>query len=224
MKQWERALRQILYSYFEEDQRFMSQRAISENCWVSIGTVNLLVKKLEQLGAIEIRPQGFRIIDLPRALLYWANTRSFHQDVVGRIPTSKPVEEIERHMPPGSAVTCFSAFRRRFGRVPQEYNQVHVYGNSEQIRKLFPGTGGELSEIVVLQPDRHLTRLSENGVVPFAQMYVDLWQTGQAGKPYIDELNASVRRVEVGALRGIIQRTRRIRTKEQTPPSEGTNR
>ena len=210
MKKWERALLQILYSYFEKDQRFMSQKRIAENCGISIGSVNLLIKKLNQLGAIEIRPQGFRIIDVPRILLYWANTRSFYQDIIGRVSTSTSVEEIEKHLPAGFALTCFSAFKRKFRKVLHEYDQIYVYGSMERLRKMFRDTADvKPNEIIVLKPDHHLMTLSHQGAVPFAQMYVDLWQIGSAGKPYIDELNARIHWIEVGTIRGIIRRTRK---------------
>lgn len=53
MKKGERVLREILHRFYERNERFMSQKALAEACGVSLGTVNPLVRKLAQLGAIE---------------------------------------------------------------------------------------------------------------------------------------------------------------------------
>ena len=39
----------------------------------------------------------------------------------------------------------------------------------------------------VLAPDEHLMRLSENGVAPPVQIYVDLWQLGALGSRFVQE-------------------------------------
>lgn len=208
MKKWERTLRQMLYQYFEEDQRFMSQAKIAKECEVSLGSVNFVVKKMNRLGAVEIKPQGFRISDVSRILLYWANNRDIHQDVSGEISTSTIVEEIEKHIPSGCAITCFSAFKSKFGKTFHLYRQVYVYADFERIKKMFEARTGP-NRITVLRPDQHLLKLTQNKIVPFAQMYVDLWQIGNLGKRYISDLNVRIRSREVGTIRGIIQRTRK---------------
>ena len=209
MKKWERTLRQILYQYFEEDQRFMSQTKIAKKCEVSIGSVNFIVKKLNRLGAIEIKPQGFRVSDASRILLYWANNRDIYQDISGEILTSISVEDIEKHLPLRCAMTCFSAFKFKFRKTFHLYKQIHVYADFERIKKMFEAAGAGPNRLIILRPDPHLLKLSQNKTVPFAQMYVDLWQVGNPGKRYISDLNAQIRSREIGTIRGIIRRTRK---------------
>ena len=66
MKKNQRVLREMLYRTYERGERFMSQKTLAHVCGLSLGTVNPLVSKLEQIGAIEKKPMGFRITDARR--------------------------------------------------------------------------------------------------------------------------------------------------------------
>jgi hypothetical protein len=208
VKKWERALRQILYLFYERNVRFMNQKAIAEVCGISLGTVNPLVKKLDGLGAVQRKPLGFRVSDVGRVLLYWANTRDLERDVVLRINTDLPVEKIEGDLPPGSLLTGYSAFRARFGGAPGGYREIHVYAAPPGIKRRFSQEPRGENSIVVLKPDEHLSKVSGEGIVPIGQMYVDLWQLGTPAKAFVDYLNSKMRLIEIGTLKGIIRRTR----------------
>jgi DNA-binding MarR family transcriptional regulator len=208
VKKWERVLRQILYLFYEEDVRFMNQKAIAEACGVSLGSVNPVMKKLDQLGAIEKKPLGFRISDIGRAILYWANVRDLAQDITLRINTGLPAEEIEEDLPRNSILTAYSAFRRKFDKVAEPYREIHVYANVADIRRKFERKPGTTNTIIVLKPDSHLSDLSKGGIVPIGQMYVDLWQLGTPAKTLIDYLNTKMKLIEMGTLKEVIRRAK----------------
>lgn len=208
MKKGERVLRQILYLFYERNERFMSQKAIAEACEISLGTVNPIINRIDQLGAIEKKPLGFRISDASRILMYWANYRNLRGDVIYTASTNLPPEEIEGDLPRGSILTAYSGFRTKSGEVPAAYHEVYIYADPSEIKKRFPKTRGHRNNIVVLKPDEHLSQLSKDGIAPLGQIYVDLWQLGEPAKIFVDRLAAQIRLMEVGALKGIIERTR----------------
>lgn len=218
MRKWERIPRQILYRYLEEDVRFMRQIEIARECGIALGSVNRLLKKLERLGGIEIKPQGFRVTDITRILLFWANRRDLHSDIQLVWPTSTPVKAIERTRD-GHIFTCFSAFKFRIGKSLREYTQVYLYGDPKRIQRLFHRSQEKINEIFVLEPEPHLASLSHHGVVPLGQLFVDLWQVGEAGKPWVDYLRKRIEHAEIGAIRGIIRRMKERSPKVPAAPN-----
>lgn len=208
MKKGERVLRQILYLFYERNERFMSQKALAEACRISLGTVNPIMSRIDQLGAIEKKPLGFRVGDATRILMYWANHRNLQDDIIYTGSATSPLEEIEGDLPHGSILTAYSGFMAKFGEVPATYQDVYVYADPAEIKKRFPKKRGYRNNIVVLKPDDHLSGLSKDGIAPLGQIYVDLWQLGEPAKIFVDELATRMRFMEVGTLKGIIKRTR----------------
>lgn len=208
MKKGERVLRETLHRFYERNERFMSQKALADACGLSLGTVNPVVRKLGQLGAIEKKPLGFRVSDPMRILLYWANTRNLIDDVVYSTRAHLSAEELEVGVPRGTILTAYSGFKTRFGEAPVDYREVYVYASPANVRRKFPPARGYRRNLFVLKPDEHLERLSEGGAAPLAQIYVDLWQLGEPAKKFVDELEARLRLAEVGALREVIKKTR----------------
>lgn len=208
MKKGERVLREILYRFYELGERFMSQKALAESCKLSLGSVNPVVRRIEQLGTIEKKPLGFRITDVMRILLYWASKRNLARDIVYSASSTLSAAEIEEGLPRGSILTAYSGFKARFGEIPADYHEIYVYADPAEIERRFPKTRGRRRNLLVLKPDEHLSRLSRDGIAPLAQIYVDLWQLGEPAKIFVDALDARMRLTEVGALRGIIKRIR----------------
>jgi hypothetical protein len=71
----------------------------------------------------------------------------------------------------------------------------------------------------VLEPEPHLASLSHHGVVPLGQLFVDLWQVGEAGKPWVDYLRKRIEHAEIGAIRGIIRRMKERSPKVPAAPN-----
>jgi hypothetical protein len=63
------------------------------------------------------------------------------------------------------------------------------------------------NNLFVLMPDDHLKRLSEGGVAPLAQIYVDLWQLGALASRFVEELD---RKLASAALRGLEEVTKTL--------------
>lgn len=131
---------------------------------------------------------GFRLVDPKRALLYWAITRELGKDIAYTTFFPGKVEELEAELPRGSILTAYSGFRARFRSTPADYEQVFVYADTNMIKRAFKPTSREKRNLFVLTPDEHLQRLSERGVAPLVQIYVDLWQLGAPASRFVEEL------------------------------------
>lgn len=206
MRKIDRVYREILHRFYSKGERFFNQKQLSEVCEISLGTINPLINKLEIFGAIERKPQGFRLIDPKRALISWAVTRDLAEDITYTTFVPAPLEELEGKLPRGSVLTAYSGYRVRFGSTPAEYNQVFVYAEAEEMQRAFKPTMRKRRNLIVLQPDVHLKRLSSNGAAPVVQLYVDLWQLGKPASRFVEELENKILSPHTRAL-GEVART-----------------
>ena len=191
MRKGDRAFREILYRVYEQGERFMSQKALARACGLSIGTVNLLIAKFERIGAVEKKPLGFRVIDPRKILLYWAGKRDLAKDIIYETYSPSSVAGIETQMPQGAILTSYSGYRLRFGEAPVDYDEVYVYADPREVRHRFPERLTHRKNIFVLGSDPHLKRRGVGGVVPLAQLYVDLWQLRAPADKFLEELDHS---------------------------------
>ncbi len=208
MKKGDRVFREILFRFYGRGERFMSQKALARACELSLGSVNPLIARLERLGAIEKKPLGFRVIDPKKILLYWASTRDLPRDVIYSTRSPLSTTGIEAQMPPGAILTGCSGYRVRFGDAPADYDEVYVYADPREVKRKFPAREAYRKNVFVLRSDPHLERLSEGGVVPLAQLYVDLWQLGAPANRFVDELDRKLELTQVGALEAMIRKVR----------------
>ena len=148
MRKIDRILREVLHRFYEGGERFFNQKGLAQTCGSPWGTVNPVIARLEQLGAIERRPLGFRLIDPKRALVYWAVTRELAKDTYTTFVPVKP-EELEADMPrrrcshrllglPPEAGSCAHRLRarirlRRCGRGEARV-QADLPGKTEPVR------------------------------------------------------------------------------------------
>lgn len=98
------------------------------------------------------------------------------------------IDELEAGLPHGAVLTAYSGFRTRLGSTPADYEQVFIYADADRIKRVFKPNGNKEKNLFVLAPDEHLMRLSERGVAPPVQIYVDLWQLGALGSRFVREL------------------------------------
>lgn len=178
MKKLDRVLREIMYRVYERNEFFMSQKSLAQTCGLSMDTVNRLVSKLDQFRSIEKKPLGFRVVEPKKILSYWAAIRKLTQDIVYSTYSPDSASEIEGDMPAGSIFTAFSGYRLRFKETPTNYEEVYVYADPDEMRKMFPESKAERRNIFVLRQDPHIERTSKNRAATLAQIYVDLWQIG----------------------------------------------
>lgn len=200
MRKIDRVLCEILHRFYEHGERFFNQKGLSATCKISLGTINPLIGRLEQLGAVERKPLGFRLIDPKRALLYWAVTRELGRDVAYTTFVPGRVDELEKELPKGSILTAYSGFRAKFKSIPADYEQVFVYADPAVIKRAFKPTSLEKRNLFVLSPDEHLQHLSESDVAPLVQVYVDLWQLGAPANRFVEELEREFAPAPIRAL------------------------
>ena len=143
-----------------------------------------------------------------KILLYWAGKRDLSKDIIYSTYSPSPVTSIEAQMSTGAIFTTYSGYRLRFGEAPVDYDEVYVYADSREVKRMFPKRVTHRKNIFVLSPDPHLKRVSEGGVAPLAQIYVDLWQLGRAADRFVDELDRKLELAGVGALKEMIRRVR----------------
>ncbi len=165
----ERVYRQVLFELLEKRKNFFSQKQLSEECEIAIGSVNHALNPLENSGAIEKKRMGFRIMNPKKILLYWASVRKLQRDIIYQTFADMPVTEIEKSMPE-VIFTAYSGYKLLFGFIPAEYSEVYVYGD-ERVMERFPPKKGK-PNIIVLRMDEHLRKFVQ---IPIAQLYADLW-------------------------------------------------
>jgi hypothetical protein len=209
MKKGNRVLRQILYAVYEQGESFMSQKTIARACGLSLGMVNLVVTKLEKIGTVEKKPLGFRVIDPKKILVYWASKRDLSKDVIYETFSPSSVQEIEAQTPPGAIFTGYSGYKRKFGITPADYDEVYVYADPQEIKRRFQLRKSYKRNLVVLGSDPHLKHVSEGGVAPLAQIYVDLWQMGRTANRFVNELDRKLELSQVRSLEAMVQRVQK---------------
>ena len=188
MRKLDRIPREILYRLHERGERFFQQRELAVTCELSVGTVNPFIKELMRLGAIEGKPQGFRVVDTSRLLTYWSVKRDLPKDITYTTYVPGRPREFESEMPSEAILTAYSGYRHKFGRTPTDYREVYVYADPEEMKRRFKPRPADKPNLFVLRFDDHLKRLSSDGVVPIAQLYVDLWQLGRPAGMFVKEL------------------------------------
>lgn len=178
MKKTNLALREILYRVYELNEPFMSQKSLAEACDLSPETVSRLAKKLNHFKAIKKKPQGFRVINPKKILEYWSATRNLHEDIAWSTYTAYSIDELEEEIPSNAIFTAYSGYQRKFGETPVPYETVYVYASEQKVKKRFSEPKAVERDLIILETDPHLKKLSENQIVPRAQLYADLWQIG----------------------------------------------
>jgi hypothetical protein len=165
--------REMLTASIENNQFDFKQLALSKKFGFSLSTVNNAIRPLSAIGAVEIAPRGFRLVDLKKALLYWATVRKFDKDVVYRTRVEESIGEIERSVPASAVFTCYTGYKFLFRDTPADYSEVYFYlpeEDLEEVERRFPEGRGP-ANIFVLTADKWLLE----GIVPKAQLFVDLW-------------------------------------------------
>lgn len=188
MRKIDRVPREILHRVNSRGDRFITQSSLAESCDLSPGTINPVITRLEWVGAVVRRPQGFRVVDEKKLLTYWSVKRDLPGDIEYSTYVPERPSELMSDLPNSVLYTGYSGYRRYMGEVPGRYVEVHAYGDAKKIEKLFPPRRGENPNLFIFEPDDHLTGLSRRGVVPISQLQVDLWWLGKLGDRLLENL------------------------------------
>lgn len=203
----EAVLREILCQVLYNN-NVIEQKQISVKLQVSIGLVNRIVKRLENIGAAYKTGRKYSIVSFKKILLYWASTRNLQRDIMYSTRVSMPVREIEKSLPDGMIFSAYSAFNYLFNEAPADYSEVWVYSSQEMIPEVterFPPVKLP-GNLYVLRPDMLLHENAvhcSNGknIVSIPQMYVDLWNIPSwYSKDYITLLERKMLEMKDGIL------------------------
>lgn len=192
MKKYERIYREILSGILDKKGRF-TQLELSKKCHVSIALVNRTVRGLYEIGAVEIFPMQFRVIDASKILFDWAAKRNIYKDINEKYCIDMKATEIEKSSP--FILTAYSAWRLISKSVPFEYNKVYVYvpKNEEGLLRIWlkdkPVKKGKENFFVIFTDDEHLVENSRKKIAPIPQIFVDTYSlSGLESKYFIKDI------------------------------------
>lgn len=166
---------ELLNRFVKDGEVKFKQLGLSKKFGFSLSTVNNAIRPLAGIGAIELGPRGFVLVDARKALLYWATTRRLERDIEYTTRDERGVVEIEKEVPSTAVFTCYSAYKFKYGDVPADYSEVYFYlpeDDMDEAKERFPERKGPANVFVL-----KLTRMLEvdEGMVMPPQLYVDLW-------------------------------------------------
>lgn len=176
MKQTELVYREILHQAIEEERFELTQSELSKKLMISLSIVNSAVKRLDAIGAVRILPRKFKVLNVRKALYFWASLRNLQKEIIFRKRIEASARDIERIMP-DVIFTAFTAYKLRFKDTPADYSEVYVYADGselEEIKKRISKfkSSEKNPNFFVLKKDKLLKGYKE---IPLAQIFVDLW-------------------------------------------------
>ncbi len=187
MKKHERIYREILIQILNKKERF-SQLELSKKCYVSLGLVNKTIKKLEEMGAVEIFPMQFHVLDASRIIWDWAAKRNIHKDISERYCLDMQTTKIEKSSP--FILTAYSGWRFVNKSIPFDYNHVYAYvpESQRELLKIWlkdkPIKNGRENFFIIFTKDEHLIKNSPKKTAPVPQIFVDLYSLSELESRY----------------------------------------
>jgi AraC-like DNA-binding protein len=179
---WREVLNQALTNKKIE----FSQKELAQKFGFSLSTIFNALKIPRQIGAIQVGARGFRLQNTEKFLYLWATQRNLERDVIYTTNVALNPQEIESAMPPGIIFGCYSAFRRKYGKTPADYDKVYVYADAKDlsvIKKRFPPKKGYVN-LIVISKDIYL-----GNEVSDVQIFVDIWNLKDwYAKEFLDAL------------------------------------
>jgi len=174
MKRVERVYCELLEKIIQDHINKTTQKQLSKDCAVSIGTVNYALKPLSQMGIIEKKQRSFKIINPKKLLLYWASKRNLTNEIIYAAFSKENTRKIELMMPP-CIFTAYSGYKHKFNDAPADYGEIYAYSDLVLVKKRFPLVKSNLNNIFILKKDSYIEKRSEDGVAPVSLIYADLW-------------------------------------------------
>lgn len=192
MKEYEKICREILIGVLKKKERF-TQLEVSKNCDVSIGLVNKTVRRLAEIGAIDIQQRQFRIIDSSKIIFDWAMRRNIKKDITEKYFIDKPITEIEKSLP--FILTAYSGWRLISKSIPFDYGEVYAYVPEKEknllelwLKENQPKKGRE-NVFIMITNDGHLIKNSTKKIAHISQIFVDIYSlSGLPTKYFIRDI------------------------------------
>lgn len=181
--------RAILYEAIENKKLEFTQKELAQRFDFSLSTVFNALKVPRQSGAIEATGRNFIVRDAEKFLYLWATERNLEKDKIYETKSNLSVKEMEGAMPPTVIFACYSAYEKKYGETPADYDKVYIYADTSalsEIKKRFPLKDG-YANLIVIKSDSAL--LSFGSVTPNVQTFVDLWNVKEwYAKPFLESL------------------------------------
>ena len=191
MKKGELVYNEILYNYYELNNRKLTQVYLSKELEISLSTVHNALKPLKEMNIIRTNPMNFTVLDPYKMLLFWATKRRLAADILYETRFEGSISEIENLMPDEVIFAAFSAFKFKFKDIPADYSEVYVYAEKKW-NKRFPERSGP-PNVIFLNKERILEKYGK--ITTIAQMFVDLWNINTwYAQEFIKKLEEMVRR------------------------------
>ena len=167
--------REILQRAIDEKKLEFTQKELAKEFGFSLSTVFNALKIPRQSGAVEVTGRNFIVRDAEKFLYLWATRRNVKKDIIYQTSVSAEPQEIEGRMPPEAVFAGYSAYVRKYGDAPADYDKVYIYSDPKslaEIKKRFPQRKGYLN-LFVLKSDPNLEKFGK--VTPDTQTFVDIW-------------------------------------------------
>lgn len=177
MNKTEQVYREILYCVLEKKKFAMTQLELSKRLNISISTVSHSLKALKKMGAINIHPMNFEIVNPKKILYYWAGIRNIQKDIIFEARIDRNAAEIEKLMPQDIIYAAYSAYKFKFRDIPADYSEVYVYSDEKTLNELkkrldIKKTSANISNLFVLKKDENMDKYPR---MTIANIFVDLW-------------------------------------------------
>ena len=193
MKKIETIWHHLLWLALEKREFKHTQKKIAEYFGYSLSTVNLAVKQLALVGAIDIRGKFFIINDAKKILLYWATHRNIQKSIIYETFVDQPVQEMEGLIPHGAIIGGYSAVKYIFKELPSDYSKVYFYIDEERIeevKKRFPKNKNS-SNLIVLKAYSKQDVYGKS--TSLSQTFVDIWNMNDwYAKEFLQELERKI--------------------------------
>lgn len=174
MKRIERVFCELLEKIIQDHLYQNTQKQLSKDCEISIGTVNYALKPLHRMGIIEKRQRSFKIVNPKKLLLYWASIRNLTNEIIYTTFSKESIRRIELMTPP-CVFTAYSGYKHKFNDVPTDYGEVYAYCDPALVKKRFSQVRYQTANIFILKKDPYIEKRSEQGLAPLSLIYADLW-------------------------------------------------
>ncbi|MDP1689792.1 MAG: hypothetical protein Q8L52_01115 [bacterium] len=193
MKKIETIWHHLLWLSLEKREFKHTQKKIAEYFGYSLSTVNLAVKQLALVGAIDIRGKFFIINDAKKILLYWATHRNIQKSIIYETYVDQSVQEIEGLISFDAIIGGYSAVKYILKELPSDYSKVYFYIDEEKIeevKKRFPKSANT-SNLIVLKAYSKQDVYGKSTSLP--QTFVDIWNMNDwYAKDFLQELERKI--------------------------------
>lgn len=193
MKKIETIWHHLLWIALEKKEYKHTQQEIAWYFKYSLSTVNLAVKQLSKIGAIDIQGKFFVVKDVKKILFYWATHRNLSKSIIYETYVNDSVQEIEGLLPANAIWGGYTAARQILKESPSDYSKVFFYIDEEkieEIKKRFSENCGTPNLIVL----KAYSKQSEYGnLTSLPQTFVDIWNMNDwYAKDFLKELERKI--------------------------------